>query len=50
MRPFVGNTLSRELAHSFLTKMPKVVPDQRDKFEHDDLFRKLSHESEVSLL
>ncbi|XP_052822981.1 core-binding factor subunit beta isoform X2 [Octopus bimaculoides] len=47
MRPFVGNTLSRELAHSFLTKMPKVVPDQRDKFEHDDLFRKLSHESEI---
>ncbi|GAB1600714.1 core-binding factor subunit beta-like isoform X1 [Argonauta hians] len=47
MRPFVGNTLSRELAHTFLTNMPKVVPDQRDKFEHDDLFRKLSHESEI---
>ena len=28
--------------------MPRVVPDQREKFENDELFRKLSRESEVS--
>ena len=27
--------------------MPKVVPDQRAKFEGDELFRKLGRESEV---
>jgi hypothetical protein len=27
--------------------MPRVVPDQREKFENDELFRKLSRESEV---
>jgi hypothetical protein len=27
--------------------MPRVVPDQREKFDNDDLFRKLSRESEV---
>lgn len=27
--------------------MPRVVPDQRTKFENDELFRKLSRESEV---
>ena len=29
--------------------MPRVVPDQREKFENDELFRKLSRESEVSV-
>jgi len=28
--------------------MPRVVPDQREKFENDELFRKMSRESEVS--
>ncbi|KAI0210791.1 Protein big brother [Lamellibrachia satsuma] len=27
--------------------MPRVVPDQRDKFENDELFRKLSRETEI---
>lgn len=27
--------------------MPRVVPDQRSKYENDELFRKLSRESEV---
>jgi len=27
--------------------MPRVVPDQREKFENDELFRKMSRESEV---
>lgn len=29
-------------------KMPRVVPDQKTKFEGDELFRRLSRESEVS--
>lgn len=31
----------------FIFKMPRVVPDQRSKFESDELFRRLSRESEV---
>lgn len=31
-------------------KMPRVVPDQKTKFESDELFRRLSRESEVSPL
>ena len=27
--------------------MPRVVPDQREKFENDELFRKLSRVAEV---
>lgn len=29
-------------------KMPRVVPDQRSKFENEEFFRKLSRECEVS--
>lgn len=32
----------------FIFKMPRVVPDQKHKFETDELFRRLSRESEVS--
>lgn len=32
----------------FMFKMPRVVPDQKSKFESDELFRRLSRESEVS--
>lgn len=32
----------------FIFKMPRVVPDQKAKFESDELFRRLSRESEVS--
>ncbi|KAG8226962.1 hypothetical protein J437_LFUL009513 [Ladona fulva] len=31
----------------FVFKMPRVVPDQKAKFESDELFRRLSRESEV---
>ncbi|XP_060518081.1 protein big brother-like [Cylas formicarius] len=31
----------------FIVKMPRVVPDQKSKFESDELFRRLSRESEV---
>lgn len=30
-------------------KMPRVVPDQKSKFENDELFRSLSRECRVSL-
>ena len=33
----------------FIFKMPRVVPDQKHKFETDELFRRLSRESEVSI-
>ncbi|KFM74487.1 Protein big brother, partial [Stegodyphus mimosarum] len=33
--------------NSLLLKMPRVVIDQKAKFESDELFRKLSRESEV---
>jgi len=32
----------------FIFKMPRVVPDQKNKFETDELFRRLSRESDVS--
>lgn len=31
-----------------MVKMPRVVPDQRSKFENEEFFRKLSRECEVS--
>ena len=30
-------------------KMPRVVADQKSKFESDDLFKRLSRESEVRI-
>lgn len=33
----------------FVFKMPRVVPDQKNKFETDELFRRLSRESDVSI-
>ena len=47
MFPVVADTLYCEVPKFFTVKMPKVVPDQREKFENDELFRKLSRESEV---
>ena len=47
MLPVVGNTLCCEVPPCFTFRMPRVVPDQRDKFENDELFRKLSRETEV---
>lgn len=31
-------------------KMPRVVPDQKNKFQTDDLFKRLSRESDVSII
>ena len=48
MLPVVVNTLCCEVSRFYTGKMPRVVPDQREKFENDELFRKLSRESEVN--
>ena len=49
-RPFhVQSWCLRKLLANF-TKMTRVVPDQKTKFENDELFRKLSRESEVGHL
>ena len=50
MLPVVGSTLCCEVPPCFTFRMPRVVPDQRDKFENDELFRKLSRETEVRLI
>lgn len=47
MLPVEEGTLFREVSKKFITEMPRVVPDQRSKFENDELFRKLSREGEV---
>lgn len=31
----------------YIFKMPRVVPEQKSKFESDDLFKRLTRESEV---
>lgn len=47
MIPFDSIGLYEQPKPRFIFKMPKVVPDQKTKFESDDLFKKLSRESEV---
>ncbi|XP_076325260.1 protein big brother-like [Tachypleus tridentatus] len=46
MLPFESPSIYDQL-HRFVFKMPRVVADQKAKFESDDLFRRLSRESEV---
>ncbi|XP_023236356.1 protein big brother-like [Centruroides vittatus] len=46
MLPFETPNIFDQLPR-FVFKMPKVVPDQKGKFESDELFRRLSRESEV---
>lgn len=48
MLPFDTMGLYEPPKPRFIFKMPRVVPDQKDKFESDDLFRKLSRDGEVS--
>lgn len=47
MLPFDGIGLYEQPKPRFIFKMPRVVPDQKAKFESDELFRRLSRESEV---
>ena len=46
--PFDGMGLYEQPRPRLVFKMPRVVPDQKAKFESDELFRRLSRESEVS--
>ncbi|KAI1285480.1 Protein big brother [Halotydeus destructor] len=46
MLPFEAPTIFEQLPRFFF-KMPKVVQDQKSKFESDELFRRISRESEV---
>lgn len=47
MLPFETPTIFEQLPR-FIFKMPRVVQDQKHKFETDEMFRRLSRESEVS--
>lgn len=47
MMPFDPMSFYEQPKPRFLFKMPRVVPEQKAKFESDDLFRRLSRESEV---
>ncbi|CAH1388705.1 unnamed protein product [Nezara viridula] len=47
MLPFDGIGLYEQPKTRFIFKMPRVVPDQKAKFESDELFRRLSRESEL---
>ncbi|KAL3281524.1 hypothetical protein HHI36_004732 [Cryptolaemus montrouzieri] len=47
MLPFESIGLYEQPKPRFIFKMPRVVPDQKAKFESDELFRRLSRESEV---
>ncbi|XP_050307226.1 protein big brother-like [Anthonomus grandis grandis] len=45
--PFENIGMYEQPKPRFIFKMPRVVPDQKAKFESDELFRRLSRESEV---
>jgi|ERR1712038_449087 len=47
MLPVLSTALCCEVPRFNIAKMPRVVPDQREKFENDEFFRKLSREMEV---
>lgn len=34
----------------YIFQMPRVVPDQKEKFETDDIFKKVSRDCEVSVV
>lgn len=46
MLPFETPTIFEQLPKYFFS-VPKVVSNQKDKFESDELFRRLSRESEI---
>lgn len=47
MLPFDSIGLYEQPKPRFIFKMPRVVPDQKANFETEDLFKRLSRESEV---
>lgn len=48
MIPYDSIGLYEQPKPRFYFKMPRVVPEQKSKFESDELFRRLSRECEVS--
>lgn len=50
MMPFDSIGLYEQPKPRFIFKMPRVVPDQKNKFESDELFKKLARDSEVSFV
>lgn len=48
MIPYDSIGLYEQPKPRFFFKMPRVVPEQKSKFESDELFRRLSRECEVS--
>jgi hypothetical protein len=46
MLPFEAPTIFEGIHKSYF-RMPRVIKDQRSRFENDELFRQLSHESAV---
>lgn len=49
MLPFDTMGLYEPPKPRYIFKMPRVVPDQKEKFDSEDLFKKLSRDGEVSL-
>ncbi|WAR12755.1 BGB-like protein [Mya arenaria] len=47
MLPFETDTVLGVVTKTFYKVMPRVVPDQRSRFDNDELFRKLSREGEI---
>lgn len=47
MIPYESIGLYEQPKPRFFFKMPRVVPEQKSKFESDELFRRLSRECEV---
>lgn len=48
MLPFDTMGLYEPPKPRYIFKMPRVIPDQKEKFDTDDLFKKVSRDCEVS--
>ncbi len=48
MLPYDTMGLYEQTKPSLMYRVPRVVPDQKGRFESDELFRRLSRESEVT--
>ena len=47
VRVYASRSINGVVGFSLAGTMPRVVPDQKTKYETDDLFKKLSQEMEV---
>lgn len=48
MLPFDTMGLYEPPKPRYIFKMPRVIPDQKEKFDSDDMFKKISRDCEVS--